>query len=265
MMPVALASHQHSCVRHSTIHFPKERQTRPTAPAPNAMAATASCPLTARNIAAPRQTTAMVKPSHCPLFVSCLEVLSAVVSHAMRRSCSFSAMGRMRSALPSSALSHSRYIVGGGRGSENDAASTTEIRTCSKSLSKISLGGRLNAGLGDSSPGSFWFYSILFSRIPPHCLVHVLADTCQILMTGVPRIPERTGWRIAIASAAYGLQHDGQKGAFPTKHAKQHPSRHSGSGPAWRTCGSIAHPPFLVPDTTQYRIPTRHEPHSAGE
>lgn len=98
------------------LHLPRKRPTRPAALAASAIPATTPCPLMASSTAAPMHGIAMAKPSHWPSFVSPTQVSSAVVSHPMRRFCSFSAMARMRSALPGGTRSQLAIHRGRGQG-----------------------------------------------------------------------------------------------------------------------------------------------------
>ena len=121
--------------------------------------ATASCPFIASHPEANKAKAAIKKPNHRPSRSSCDALCRASFSRPIRRSCSCSAILRIRSALPGSTSLNSRNIVGGGSGPENVADSTTAPRTLTGRSLSSSRGGRSPPLSGSSD--SIWAASAL--------------------------------------------------------------------------------------------------------
>lgn len=158
------------------------------------------------------QSTAITSPNFCPRFVSRTLSSSALPSHAIRWSYSFSAILRMRSALPFKTASYSPYIEGGGSGPENAAASTTEVRTFSGRCSRISGEGRLAVGTAggfDESCrlGCGGFVAAGFLAIPFQSAIHIGAYPLLVEKLRIARISRGVESRINRTQRAQALQH----------------------------------------------------------
>ena len=140
------------------------------------------------------QHKAIPKPNHCPRNTSRSITLRALLSQVIRCSCSFSAIVRIRSALPGKTSSYPLYIEGGGKGPENEAASNMEIRTFSGSLSRTSRGGKADATLSCllACCGSLGCLDFVIQT--PNGLIHIISYRIKIQSLHIFRIT----WRIKL-------------------------------------------------------------------